>query len=192
MDYLIIVDSVHKVPCKLDLHLVSAANVMMEQRAAEALNSLLRAAMSDLVEIKALSGYRSEEYQQRLWQRSVAEYMCDGLSKDTAERLCARYLARPGHSEHETGLAVDFCSPDWDDTQDDFYSTEQGRWLCKNAARFGFILRYPRMKEHLTGIAYEPWHYRFVGEEHAKIIREQGLTLEEYVYYYFSFLPIEQ
>lgn len=145
---------------------------------------MLEQAENEGVIIKILSAYRTHDYQGQLFSRSVAEYMSDGLDEEAAHRLTARYLAKPFHSEHETGLACDFCSPDWDDTQDDFSRTAEGKWLCKNAAEYGFILRYPRMKEHITGFAYEPWHYRFVGTEHAKIIRRQGLTLEEYLYYY--------
>lgn len=184
MDYLILVDSVSPVPKGFAPQLEEVGTVKMEKTAAEHCREMLRAAESEEVVIKVLSAYRTPEYQQQLWNRSVAEYMCSGETPAAAERLTARYLAKPLHSEHHTGLACDLCSPDWDDTQDDFYATEQGRWLYVNAWKYGFILRYPRMKEHITGIAYEPWHYRYVGREHAEVIRREGLTLEEYLYYY--------
>jgi D-alanyl-D-alanine carboxypeptidase len=184
MDYLILVDSIHRLPSDFTPKLVDIGTAKLEETAAKHCGEMLLAAESEGIIIKILSAYRSPEYQRQLWNRSVAEYAADGLNIMEAEQLTSRYLAKPYHSEHNTGLACDFCSPDWDDTQDDFYRTPQGKWLCKNAAEYGFILRYPRMKEHITGIAYEPWHYRYVGAEHAKIIREQGLTLEEYLYYY--------
>lgn len=184
MDHLILVDSVCRLPEDFSPELAEVRGLKMEKTAAEQCGKMLDAAESGGVTIKLLSAYRSPEYQQALWNRSVSEYMCEGLDTADAEKLTARTLARPYHSEHHTGLACDFCSPDWDDTQDDFYRTEQGRWLCANAARFGFVLRYPRMKEHITGISYEPWHYRYVGRRHSQIMREQGLTLEEYLYYY--------
>lgn len=186
MDYLIVVDSLNGLDEKFVPMLESVGKAKLEKRVAHHCRRMISKAAEDGVEIKLLSGYRSAEYQKSLWDRSVSEYMAAGADRSAAEEMTARYLARAGHSEHQTGLACDFCSPDWDDTQDDFFRTEQGRWLCANAAEYGFILRYPRMKEHITGIAYEPWHYRFVGNPHAKIIRAQGLTLEEYLYYYGS------
>jgi D-alanyl-D-alanine carboxypeptidase len=184
MDYLILVDSVHPIPDDISPQLVKIQNSQMEKTAAFYCEKMLSKAENDGIIIKILSAYRTPQYQRQLFDRSVAEYMSGGIEKESAVRLTERFLAKPYHSEHSTGLACDFCSPDWDDTQDDFGTTAEGKWLCKNAADYGFILRYPRMKEHITGIAYEPWHYRYVGEPHAKIIREQGLTLEEYLYYY--------
>ena len=192
MNYLTLIDSVHGVDNDYSANMKAVGNVLLEAKAAEQCLKMLEAAINENVHIKPLSGYRSAKYQQMLWNRTKAEYICEGLKESDAEKLCSRFLARVNHSEHQTGLAVDFCSPDWDDTQDDFYSTKQGRWLCKNADSFGFILRYPRMKEHITGIAYEPWHYRYVGTPHSEIIRREGLTLEEYLYYYEDFLPFEQ
>ena len=144
---------------------------------------MLSAAAADGLRIKPFSGYRSAEYQRELWNQSIAHRLADGFTAAEAEIITARYLARAGHSEHQTGLAGDLCTAGSDDTQEDFGSTPEGRWLRQNAARFGFILRYPRMKEHITGIAYEPHHYRYVGKPHAAAIMSRGLTLEEYLFY---------
>ena len=157
---------------------------MLERQAAAALRAMLETAKREGVIIKALSGYRSREYQQRLWQQETEKLHSGGLSLAEAERVTARTLARPGHSEHNCGLAVDLCTPKADDTEDGFFLTPQSRWLGKSAHKFGFILRYPRMKEHLTGISYEPWHYRYVGAEAAAIITENGLCLEEFLHFY--------
>ncbi len=183
MDHLILVDSVTPVPEGYEPQLAAAGGVLLEKSAAAACDELLKSALDDGVALAVLSGYRTGEYQRLLWNKSVHEYMSEGLSFDEAERLTGRYLARPGHSEHETGLACDFTTPGSTDTRDDLAATPAGIWLCRNAARFGFILRYPRMKEHITGIAYEPWHYRYVGLSHSLVIKERGLTLEEYLHY---------
>ena len=184
MDHLILVDSVLPMPENYSVDLININGIMLERQTGESCERMLCSAEKDGISIKLISGYRSVDYQQMLWNRSVAEHMSEGLNKSDAEKLTLRYLAKPHHSEHHTGLACDFCTFLQDDVCDDFHLTEEGRWLCKNAHKFGFILRYPRMKEHITGIAYEPWHYRFVGEEHSVIITRQGLTLEEYLYYY--------
>lgn len=186
MDYLILIDALNPVPAE-PVQLSEVCGVRLEHQAAEQLKQMLSSAEREGVRIKALSGYRSPEYQQRLWEAEVEKHHLSGLPLPEAERLTARTLARPGHSEHNCGLAVDLCTPDAEDTQDDFFLTPQSRWLCRSAHRYGFILRYPRMKEHLTGIAYEPWHYRYVGAEAASIIRENGLCLEEFLHFYSDF-----
>ena len=90
--------------------------------------------------------------------------------------MTAQYIAVPGTSEHSLGLAVDLNS-----LEESFEQTAQFKWLIEHCAEYGFILRYPKDKEDITGISYEPWHYRYVGEDHAAKIMEQGLCLEEYV-----------
>ncbi len=120
------------------------------------------------------SGYRSEEEQEDLFNDRVREYRQLGYSKKEAVSLTKDYAASPGHSEHETGLAADINSSDGD-------SRELHDWLSDNAYRYGFILRYPKGKEDITGIEYEPWHYRYVGTEAAEYIYHNDLTLEEYL-----------
>ena len=85
-------------------------------------------------------------------------------------------------SEHNAGLAADISSMDWKgEITESFENTKEFEWLDKNAHKFGFILRYPRGKEHITGITYEPWHYRYVGRRHAECMKRMGVTLEEYL-----------
>ena len=184
MDTLILIDAVNAVPKDYLPELVPVEGIFLERSAARECLRMLAAAETEGITIKPMSGYRSSDYQNSLWERDIAEHMSDGLGYDEAVRLTSRYLAKPFHSEHETGLAVDLCTPECDDAVLTFAGTEQGRWLSANAHRFGFILRYPRMKEHITGIAYEPWHYRYVGSPHSDIMKNSGLTLEEYLYYY--------
>ncbi len=120
------------------------------------------------------SGYRSEEEQKDLYNERVRDYRELGYSKKEAVSLTNEYAAIPGYSEHETGLAADINSIDGD-------SWELYIWLSKNAYKYGFILRYPKGKEYITGIEYEPWHYRYVGIEAAEYIYHNGLTLEEFL-----------
>ncbi|MGM9567112.1 MAG: D-alanyl-D-alanine carboxypeptidase family protein [Clostridia bacterium] len=122
------------------------------------------------------SGYRSREQQARLLEEKTAAYLGEGRGKEDARRLALTYCARPGTSEHELGLAVDINA-------DPQYSSggEVYDWLARNARRYGFIRRYPENKKAWTGIADEPWHYRYVGKEAAEIIENNGLCLEEYL-----------
>ncbi len=110
--------------------------------------------------------------------------MDQGLDAAAAEQEAARWVARPGASEHALGLAADIVSGDWytghSDLTCDFDQTPLFAWLQANAADYVFILRYPKDKEGVTGVHYEPWHYRYVGVEAAKEITAKGLTLEEY------------
>lgn len=123
---------------------------------------------------KITSGYRSKEKQQQLFEDRVDDYMAVGYSRKKATSLTNEYAAKPGYSEHETGLAVDINSKDGN-------SWNLYGWLKDNCYKYGFILRYPDGKEDITGIEYEPWHFRYVGEEAAQYIHEYSITLEEYI-----------
>ena len=98
------------------------------------------------------------------------------ISQEEAERRAAKVVARPKTSEHNTGLAVDF-----NDVSDSFYQTKEYKWLVDNAYKYGFIERYQKKWKSKTGVIYEPWHFRYVGKEHAEKIKESGLCLESYV-----------
>lgn len=126
--------------------------------------------------IWAQSTYRSIDYQKRLYEKSINKYLKQGKTQEEAEKLTDEYINRPGTSEHHLGLAVDF-----NNVEEGFENTKAYKWLLENASNYGFILRYPKEKEDITGIEYEPWHWRYVGSEHAKKIKEQNLCLEEYV-----------
>lgn len=97
------------------------------------------------------------------------------MDSSEAEAVAANSIARPGSSEHSTGLAIDFNG-----VSEEFDTTPEYRWLMKHAADYGFILRYAEEKESITGIRFEPWHFRYVGSEHAREINRLGLCLEEY------------
>lgn len=186
MDYLILVNRFEPAPAGLgdSLTLRRAGGKLFEKQTAEQLGAMLTAAEEQGVKIKVISGYRSEEYQKMLWEKEIAREMCCGADYSDALQKVGRTLALPGRSEHGTGLAADLGTENAEDVEPHFYRTAAGKWLCANAHLFGFILRYPRLKEHITGIDYEPWHYRYVGAEAARLIKESGICLEEFLHFY--------
>ena len=123
-----------------------------------------------------VSGYRSSAEQKAILKDKTKEYTDDGYPKAAAEKLALQWVAKPGTSEHQLGIAVDI-NPDYTVTKGwGFYN-----WLKDNAHKYGFIKRYPDDKTNITGISNEPWHYRYVGEEAALIMYEENLCLEEYI-----------
>ncbi len=120
---------------------------------------------------RVVSGYRTMEQQQRIYDEKLAEYRQEGYSDDEAEALVQQWVATPGYSEHQLGSAVDINGA----TYDVYF------WLQENSYKYGFIFRYPGHKTEVTGVAEEVWHYRYVGVEAAAEIYEQGICLEEYV-----------
>lgn len=147
---------------------------LIREEAARALEALFEGASEDNIHLFAVSGYRSYERQGDIfafnWQRH-------------GEERATQYSAQAGHSEHQTGLAMDVTSQSVGfQLTPDFGETEEGQWVAENAAKYGFIIRYLEGKEDITGYQYEPWHLRYVGIETAIAIAEQGLTLEEYLH----------
>lgn len=141
-----------------------------------ALNEMMKAAAEEGVKgFNLASAYRTYEYQKELWDAKVAADPTYGA--DPEEPIITAY---PGTSEHHTGLAFDITAVQASSMVESFALTEQGKWLAENSYRFGFILRYPKGKEHITGIVYEPWHFRYVGVELATYLYENDLVLEEF------------
>ena len=150
----------------------------MQKDAARALDALLFDADNAGYEITVTSAYRSKNYQKKIYDMRFGYYVSSGKSESEAKELTEKYIAPPGCSEHHTGLAVDMhCLPS---AETSFADTEEFSWLCENAAKYGFIIRYPKGKEDITGYGFEPWHFRYVGAC-ASEIANSGLTLEEYV-----------
>ena len=150
----------------------------MQKDAATAVDALLCAADDAGFNITVTSAYRSREYQAKIFGVRREMYVSKGYDAETAATMTEKYIAPPGFSEHHTGLAVDMHSIG--SAEVTFAETEEFRWLCENAPKYGFILRYPRGKEDITGYSFEPWHFRYVGAC-ATEITEKGLTLEEYL-----------
>ena len=141
-------------------------NPGMDKEALEAFEKMRECANYDNVNLEIISGFRSYDYQKKIYDEYVKEF---GKEKTDT------FSARAGHSEHQTGLALDIC-----EDSDKFIGTKEDLWLRENAYKFGYIIRYPKGKEHITGYKYEPWHIRYVGKRVAKCIYEKGITLEEY------------
>ncbi|MBQ2581404.1 MAG: M15 family metallopeptidase [Ruminococcus sp.] len=186
MDYLMLVSRFEPLPQGFEqkLRLREIRGKLFEIQTADALERLLFDAQNENIELDVISGYRSADYQQMLWEREISKEIAGGLSYGKAVEKVGKTLALPNASEHETGLAVDFAQKGKTDVGYDFAGSAQAVWLERNAHRYGFILRYPRLKEHITGISFEPWHYRYVGAESARLMKENGICLEEFLDFY--------
>lgn len=145
---------------------------LLEGGAYEKYKQMADAAKKEGLSLKVISAYRTESYQAGLYNNKL---------RTTGKVNADNYSARPGHSEHQTGLAVDINT-----TSGTFEYTAEFRWLQNHAHEYGYILRYQKGKEWITGYAYEPWHYRYVGIDAAKVIYEEGITFEEYYAKYIS------
>lgn len=144
-------------------------------------NAMKTAAAEDGVTIIVASPFRDYERQVYLFDKKVKTYMSRGMNYLEAYRNASQIVNIPGCSEHQTGLALDIISDDYSKLNEGFAKTDAGKWLAKNCQKYGFILRYPKGKEYVTSIDYEPWHFRYVGVEAATIIMEEGITLEEFI-----------
>lgn len=146
---------------------------------ADDLEKMITDAKKDGVNLWISSGYRSVSRQAMLFDRQVEKQKSKSKSKineEDAQVMAAKVVAKPATSEHNIGLAVDFNG-----VKDDFYQTKEYKWLMDNAHKYGFIERYQEKWKNKTGVIYEPWHFRYVGIDNAKSIKESGLCLEDYV-----------
>lgn len=190
-DALLLVSAAHPLPagyqakdlvrmadyCDSALVTIKGSDIQGNRAAADALMEMLRAATADgLGDWQVSAGYRSLEEQQRLWDERVAAYRQQGMDEAAAQQATAQYVARPGASEHHTGLAFDMTVPG-----ESFTLTEQSKWMAANCWTYGFILRYTADKQPITGINAEPWHIRYVGKEPAQKMRSTNQCLEEYL-----------
>lgn len=153
----------------------------VDRRIYDDLIAMLQSAKSEGLNPLICSSYRTNEKQEQLYQNKVSEYLSQGYSKVEASDKAAFWVARPGTSEHQLGLAVDIVSTKNQRLDRSQENTVEQQWLIQNSWKYGFVLRYPTNKNSITGVGYEPWHYRYVGKKHAKKINELGVCLEEYV-----------
>ena len=156
--------------------LIEINNLKINKEAYEAYLEMKEAMNKDNLNIRIISAYRSYDYQENLYNNYL---------KYETRTLVDTYSARPGYSEHHTGLAIDIDNGQLDYNK--FYLTKEFNWMNDNAYKYGFILRYPKDKEKITGYKYEPWHYRYVGKEVAEYIKKHNSTYEEY---YYEFIDI--
>ena len=132
------------------------------------------------ISLDICSPHRDYEYQKSLFNGKIKKYMNLGVSYMEAYQLSSQAVMVPGASEHQLGLALDIVTISYQNLDEGFADTDAGKWMAENCYKYGFIVRYPKGKEDITGVEYEPWHMRYVGVEAATIITEDGLTLEEF------------
>ena len=157
--------------------------------AAEQLEKMLNDANeAGLDTINIYSAYRNYSRQETNYNNKVNYYLGEGYSEDRARELAAEVVNPPGKSEHQTGLATDICTAaivnTYGNLNEAFEETEEYEWLYEHCAEYGFVLRYPKDKVEITGITFEPWHYRYVGVEAAQYIMEHGICYEEFYAHY--------
>lgn len=180
--YLMLVNQSHPME---DGYVPELANIddahQVDARVLEPLQNMLKAASDEGYSLYVCSAYRSVDRQKELFNESMIDYVNQGMTYYEAAIETAKSIAWPGESEHATGLAMDIVSSDYAGLDEKQGETDDQKWLMEHCYEYGFILRYPKDKSEDTGIIYEPWHYRYVGVEAALAIRDQGVTLEEYL-----------
>lgn len=182
---LILVNAQHPLEEELAVELEPVYGYQFDRRAAEALQAMVDGGTAAGFQVQLVDTYRSFAASQANLDRRIRQLVEeDGCTQEEARAIAVRWIAPPGQSEHNTGLAVDLVTVEYRQAnqllnhnfeEDPFFS-----WLIAHCADYGFILRYPKDKEEITGITYEPWHYRYVGEEAARYIMDHGLCLEEF------------
>ncbi len=175
---LIIVNSGYRIPVEYepDLVYVCSSQEQLDRKVAAHYEAMYNAALKDGVTLTPCSGYRSYETQERNFNRKVEFFEGQGFTAQEAKMKASTIVVPPGSSEHNLGYSMDIvCMEEW------FEGTEEFKWLQKNAADFGFIMRYPKDKQDITNVVYKPWHWRYVGVEAAKEMKSNGQVLEEYM-----------
>lgn len=177
---LILVNYENKLPEDFEIELSNIDSVRKFDKRAigELIQMLQDLKKNGVYNVWVQSAYRSINYQEGLFNDKINTYMKQGKTREEAEKLTLQTINRPGTSEHNLGLAVDFNYVKYS-----FENTKGFKWLQEKAENYGFILRYRKDKEDITKVDYEPWHWRYVGVEHAKKINELDICLEEYIEY---------
>ena len=179
---LLLVNPWNALPEDYEVELATLSNgLQVDARIYDDLNDMLTDCRAAGLEPIVCSAYRTQATQTRLYNNKVARVRSSGVPEDQVEAEAARWVAKPGTSEHQTGLALDIVAASYqilDEKQED---TAEQQWLMENSWKYGFILRYPSEKSDVTGIGYEPWHYRYVGKAAAAEIHRTGVCLEEYL-----------
>ena len=174
--YLIVVNRWNEIPEDYRVELTELSNGQkVDSRIYPYLQEMFDAARKDGIYPVVREGYRTYDEQQKILDDKIKAYINEGYSQSRAERTAKEWVALPGTSEHQLGIAVDINADKSKSSNDEVYT-----WLAANAHNYGFILRYPQGKQEITGTSYEPWHYRYVGVDAAREIYERGICLEEY------------
>lgn len=174
---LILVNNELRIPENLEVELMELTNgQQIDRRIYPDLQQMFDDMRAKDIYPDVVSGYRTAGYQQGLMDEEITNQLNNGFSRRNAKARAEQWVAKVGHSEHQTGLAVDIGADSRYSTAWDVYS-----WLMSNSWRYGFIYRYPEDKTEITGINCEPWHYRYVGKEAAAVMYEKNICLEEYI-----------
>ncbi|MGE7940079.1 M15 family metallopeptidase [Bacillus paramycoides] len=186
---IILVNRNHILPENLNVELESInknahPNMKVDRRILRDYQDMVTVAKEEGISLYLRSSFRTIELQKSYYDATYKLYKSQGFSNEDAASKVLEYIQYPGASEHHTGLALDIISMEWQqngkELSDSFDTTSAFKWLNIHAANYGFILRYPKGKEKITGINYEPWHYRYVGKEVAVYLNKENMTLEEY------------
>ena len=178
---LILINKQHPIPDGYTFELETIKDGMQcDKRIISDLLNMMQGAKDDGATLIIRSPYRDLSRQEYLFGRKITLYMGRGMSYMDAYKLASTAVTVPGASEHQIGLALDITSETYLDLNEGFADTLEGQWLAEHSYEYGFILRYPKDKEYITSIEFEPWHFRYVGVEAATIIHNEGITLEEF------------
>lgn len=178
---LILVNSEHLLPENFTVETEKIGSRAMDARIVDIVKQMISDAKNDGVDLLLTSSYRTVERQTTLFNEQIQKFVNQGYSRKNAEIEAAKWVAVPRTSEHHTGLALDIVTPTFQMLVFEFDTTDAFKWLDSHCTEYGFVLRYPKDKSDITGIVYEPWHYRYVGTEAAAYMKENNLCLEEYV-----------
>ena len=178
---LILVNKQHPIPADYDFPLGDINRRMhCDERIIGNLFAMMQGAKEDGIALEIRSPYRNMNRQEYLFDAHIEDYMEKGLSYMDAYSVTSQTVTVPNASEHQIGLAIDITSTSYSALNQGFAETKAGAWLAEHSCEYGFILRYPLGKEHITGIEFEPWHFRYVGVDAALVMKEEDLTLEEF------------
>lgn len=155
---------------------INGSNIQLDSRVSERYAEMYAAAKLSGCVLTPYSGYHTYALQENTFNRKVNFYINQGISAEEANQKASAQVLPAGCSEHNAGLAMDIVS-----ASSDFVNTKEYKWLCENAHNYGFILRYPEDKTAITGMNFEPWHWRYVGTQAAKEMKEKNQCLEEYL-----------
>lgn len=179
---LILTNAEYPVPedYEVELREVPGTEQSVDERIYEPLMEMIDAMKAEGLSPVVCSGYRTLDKQEKLFNRKVQSYVRKGHSKQESYELARQTISIPGSGEHCLGLAIDFFTNKYHRLETGFEKTPEGKWLREHAQDYGFTLRYDRGKEEITGIQYEPWHFRYVGVKAARYLKEHDLSLEEF------------
>ena len=178
---LVLVNKQHSIPEDYEFTLGTITGSMQcDERIIDDLLAMLQAAKKEGVNLAICSPYRNLDRQENLFNKKIKLYMGQGMSYMEAYKIASQAVTIPGASEHQMGLALDIFSDTYTSLDEGFADTEAGKWLAEHSCEYGFVLRYPKGKEYITSIEFEPWHFRYVGTEAAYVMTRDNICLEEF------------